>query len=277
MTWHARLSLHYALSDAGQTVARHRHEGPLRVLKSLYPEGPRVCHNVLVHPPGGIAGGDRLQVDVQVQAGAHALLSTPGATRFYRCEQGQGEQDVRLHLAEGARLEWLPLETLVYPGAQARNTLRFSLAPGAALMGWDVLALGLPHAGQPFDHGQLWQHTEWPGVWLERGRIDGADVRLLDSPVGLAGQRCLATLYYASGTALPRAQREAALDLTRELLHTHPLAAQAGVTMPDERLLLLRVLAPVAEPASELLRQVWALWRGHFWQAGHAPPRIWAV
>ena len=56
MTWRAELSLDYALST-GRTVARHRHQGPLRVLQSLYPEGDAVCHNVLVHPPGGSGGG----------------------------------------------------------------------------------------------------------------------------------------------------------------------------------------------------------------------------
>ena len=276
MTWNATLDLHYAPAD-GRTVARHRHEGPLRVLKSLYPESPQVCHNVLVHPPGGIAGGDRLDVTVHVDGGAHGLVSTPGATRFYRSDDAPAVQDVRLHLAEGARLEWLPLETLVYPGARAENRLTMALAPGAALMGWDVVGLGLPHAGQPFDRGYLMQRIEWPGVWLEQARIDAADSRLLDSPLGLAGQRCVATLFYASGSPLARAEREQALELTREVLHAHPLAGQCGATVLDDRVLVVRALAPVTESAVALLRQVWAVWRGHFWGLPAVPPRIWSV
>ncbi|MFT3777981.1 MAG: urease accessory protein UreD [Ottowia sp.] len=276
MTWNATLDIRYAPAE-GRTVARHRHEGPLRVLKSLYPESPRVCHNVLVHPPGGIAGGDRLDVTVHVDGGAHGLISTPGATRFYRSDGLPAVQDVRLHLAEGARLEWLPLETLVYPGARAENRLALALAPGAALMGWDVVGLGLPHAGQPFERGWLAQRIEWPGVWLEQARIDAADARLLGSPLGLAGQRCVATLFYASGSPLARAGREQALELTREVLDAHPLAAQCGATVLDDRLLVVRALAPVTEPAVGLLRQVWAVWRGHFWSMPAVPPRIWAM
>jgi urease accessory protein len=277
MAWNATLDIDYACAD-GRTLARHRHEGPLRVLKSLYPESPRICHNVLVHPPGGIAGGDRLEVNVRVGGGAHGLVSTPGATRFYRSDGAPAVQQVRLQLDEGARLEWLPLETLVYPGALAQNHLTMALASGAALMAWDVVGLGLPHAGQAFaQSGRLLQRIEWPQVWLEHAVIDAADQRLLDSPLGLDGQRCMATMLYASGDPLARAAREQALELTREVIGADALAARCGVTMPDDRLLVLRALAPVTEPASALLRRVWGAWRRHFWAAPDKPPRIWSV
>lgn len=276
MPWHARLSLDYQ-RQGERTVLQHSHDGPLRIFKSLYPEGDAVCHNVIVHPPGGLVGGDVLDIGVQVGAGAHALVSTPGATRFYASDEAFATQQVRLQLDAGARLEWLPLETLVYPGARAENRLTMALAPGAALMGWDVVGLGLPHAGQPFDRGYLMQRIEWPGVWLEQARIDAADSRLLDSPLGLAGQRCVATLFYASGSPLARAEREQALELTREVLHAHPLAGQCGATVLDDRVLVVRALAPVTESAVALLRQVWAVWRGHFWGLPAVPPRIWSV
>src|SRR5215208_7145874 len=85
MAWHARLALDYRL-EAGRCVARFEHEGPLRILQSLYPEGDGVCHNVIVHPPGGLVGGDTLEIAVRVREGAHGLITTPGATRFYRSD-----------------------------------------------------------------------------------------------------------------------------------------------------------------------------------------------
>ena len=277
MAWNATLDLHYTRA-AERTLARHRHAGPLRVLKSLYPESPAVCHNVLVHPPGGIAGGDRLDITVRVDGGAHALVSTPGATRFYRSDDAQAVQDVRLQLADGARLEWLPLETLVYPGARAQNRLTMALAPGASLIAWDVVGLGLPHAGRAFADGCLLQRVEWPGMWLEQARIDAADTRLLDGPLGLAGHRCLASLFILSGTPLARARRERLVELARELL---PEAAggtdapPSGVTSPQAQVIVLRVLAPVVEPAFGLLRRVWSAWRQELWQMGADSPRIW--
>lgn len=183
MPWHARLQLDYTVEN-DRSVARFLHHGPLRILQSLYPEGDAVCHNVLVHPPGGLVGGDRLDVNVTVGPGAHGLVTTPGATRFYRSEGGLAEQRVKVRLESGARLEWLPMEAIAHSGCDALNHAVFDLAPGAEIIGWDVTALGLPSANAPFDTGRFAQHLELQGAWLERGRMDASDRRLLDSPWG---------------------------------------------------------------------------------------------
>ncbi len=276
MPWHARLALDYS-TERERTVARFRHDGPLRILQSLYPEGDAVCHNVLVHPPGGLVGGDTLDIDITAAAGSHGLVTTPGATRFYRSDGDLAVQRTSLRLDTGARLEWLPLEALCYSGCRAENRLRIEAAPGAELLGWDVTALGLPNAGKPFEHGSLLQHIEVPGVWLERGRIDADDRRLLDSPLGLAGQRCLASLFFVSGTPIARARCEEMLDMARALADAHPLAASAGITSPHAEIVVLRVLAPVVEPAMHLLRQVWQAWRTALWQRPEGAPRIWSM
>lgn len=171
MPWHARLHLSYR-QEASRTVTRFRHDGPLRILQSLYPEGDAVCHNVLVHPPGGLVGGDTLDIDIEAADGSHGLITTPGASRFYRSEGELALQRTRIRLAAGARLEWLPLEAICYSGCRAENRLSIEVEPGAELIGWDVTALGLPNANQPFERGTFLQHIEVPGTWLERGRID---------------------------------------------------------------------------------------------------------
>lgn len=276
MTWHAQLKLDYSL-EAGRTVARHHHTGPLRILQSLYPEGDTICHNVLVHPPGGLVGGDTLELNVSVGPGAHGLVTTPGATRFYRSDGPVATQTTRLHLQENARLEWLPLEAICYDACNAINKLQLNLAPGAQCIGWDITALGLPHAKLPFVNGWLDQHLEIPGVWLERGRLRADDQRLMDGPTGLAGHRCLATLFFASDTPWKRSDKEALIDLARDTLREHPLAPTGGVTSPNTRTLVLRVLAPTVEPAMQLLRTVRQQWRAQAWQMAEQDPRIWAM
>lgn len=276
MTWHASLALDYQL-ESERSVLRYRHEGPLRVLKSLYPEGAATCHNVLVHPPGGLVGGDTLDIRVTVGAGAHGLITTPGATRFYRSTGARALQRTRLRLAPGARLEWLPLEAILYNGCQAENHLSFELAPGAELIAWDVTALGLPHADQAFARGRFCQHIEMPGVWLERGVIDGSDTRLLSSPLGLAGQHCMASLFFATGIAMERPRRELALESARQVLHPHALQPSAGATSPNPQVLVLRVLALEVELAMDLLKKVWAAWRQTLWASAAVKPRIWAM
>lgn len=285
MGWHGHLSLHYRRADeagVARTVAHDRHHGPLRVLKPLFPEGPAVCHHVLVHPPGGLVGGDRLDVEVEVGEGAHALVTTPGATRLYRSEGAPAAQQVRLRLAAGARLEWLPLEAIAYPGCDAANGVELALAPGAECIGWDLLALGLPASGQPFTCGRVRQHLGWPGVWLERGVIDAADAALLHGPAGLAGRGVVGVLWFAAGTPIEPARRELLLAAARGDGAADPTAAAVsdapcveGATSPDARLLVLRVLASRVEPAWQRLRAVRAAWRALAWELSPSLPRIW--
>jgi urease accessory protein len=274
MSWHGKLALKYR-RDGERTVAHDAHEGPLRVLKALYPEGNGICHHVLVHPPGGIAGGDELRINAEVGSGAHALITSSGAARFYRSEGAASVQDARLHAGPGARLEWLPLEAIAFPGCRAANRVVFDLDPGAQCLGWDLLALGLPAADAAFDRGSFDQRLEWPGVWLERGCIAAGDTCLLDSPLGLAGRRAMATLWFASAAPWSTAERDALLEAAREQAAAHGLAPWAGATAVESRVVLLRALAPRIEPLFGLASAVRAAWRRAAWQMDAPPPRVW--
>lgn len=276
MAWHARLALDYRL-EHGRCVARAEHQGPLRVLQTLYPEGDAIAHNVLVHPPGGLVGGDTLEIAVHAGPGSHALVTTPGAARFYRSLGEPAVQASRVVLDESARCEWLPLEAICYSGCRAENRLLLDLAPESELIGWDVTAFGLPASELPFEQGSLLQHLELQGTWLERGRIDALDRRLMDGPLGLAGHRCLATLFLATGSALTRARREQALELANSAIATAGLQGLAGATAPGQRVVVVRVLAPLVEPALELLKSIRAAWRPALWGLPPTVPRSWAL
>lgn len=275
MGWHGRLDLHYR-REGERTRLHDRHRGPLRVLQSLYPESPAVCHNVLVHPPGGIVGGDVLELVAEVEAGAHALLTTPGAARFYRSAGDEAQQSTLARVGAGGRLEWLPLETICHRGARGSNRLRFELAPGAEMIGWDLLALGLPASGEAFDRGRFVQQIELPGAWLERGILDGADTQLLRSPLGLAGRSVTGTMWLAAGEALAPARRDALIEAAREVVAVDGLASTAGVTAPNERVVVLRALAPRVEPMMKLMVAVWKRWREAAWRLAPCAPRIWS-
>ena len=276
MAWRADLKLDYTL-ESQRTVARYLHQGPLRILQSLYPEGDQICHNVLVHPPGGLVGGDTLDIQVNVAEGAHALVSTPSATRFYKSGGQAALQQVTATLAPGARLEWLPLEAIAYNDCEATNRAIFNLAPSSELMAWDVTALGLPSSDMAFTKGHFQQHLEIPGVWLERGNLRGDDTRWLNSPLGLAGQKCLASLVFASGNNIEPQRAAQALEAAREVLEAHPLRLQAGITCAHPQVIVLRVMSPLVEPSMDLLKQVWAVWRHTLWALPSTPPRIWSV
>ncbi|MDD4888242.1 MAG: urease accessory protein UreD [Thiomonas sp.] len=277
MSWHSRLHLQFSL-EAGRTVLRHQHDGGLRALASHYPEQGAVCHQVLVHPPGGLVGGDTLAIDTVLEAGAHALVTTPGAGRFYRSTGAAAQQTLDARLEPGARLEWLPLETLAYNDCLGENRGRFHLAQGAELIAWDLLALGLPAAGAAFEAGRFTQHIELPGLWLERGLIAGDDLVLRHGPGGLRGHTALATLFFAAGSPIAPPRRDALLDAARQLAAQTPHAALlAGASAPHPQVIVLRVLGQRIEPIAALLRAVWADWRQEAWGLSACLPRVWAT
>jgi len=290
MAWHGTLDIDYRLAAAARdepakTLGHARHSGPLRILRSLYPEGPRVCHQVLVHPPGGVAGGDRLAIGLQLGEGSHALLTTPGATRFYRSAGEEAVQTLEAHLAADARLEWLPLETLLHDGVRARNRLRFWLAPGAEMIGWDAHALGLPASKQALEHGRFEQRIELAGRegapwWIERGLIDfdpaqaAGTRRRLASPLGWAGCGVLATLWFASGAPMADERRERLVDAARAALAAQD-ASHWGCSAPNPHTLVARGLGLRVEPLMRGALAVWAAWRQAAWQLEACAPRVW--
>lgn len=268
--WHAHLRLAFQRrGDA--TVGLHAHEGPLRVLKSMYPEGVAVCHQVIVHPPGGIVGGDVLRIDVDAGEGAHAALTTPGAARFYRSAGREATQAMHATLHAGSRLEWLPLETIVHSGARAANKAVFRLGEGASMIGWDITCLGLPAAGERFGAGCLLQHLELHGRWLERGLIDAADERLLESPLGLDGHPVIGTAWVAWDGRAPEAQL---LEEARAVLQP-PMPAAASQVQPG--LIVVRALAQRVEPIGAAFRALRKAWRRALWGLDGCEPRVWSV
>jgi urease accessory protein len=285
MSWLGHLQLNYRLDEhrpAGspRTIAHDRHSGPLRVLQRLYPEGDAICHHVLVHPPGGIVGGDVLKLSGELGPGSHALITTPGATRFYRSAGEEAMQDVDLCVLPGARLEWLPLETIAYDGCLARNHLRFDLQGSAEMMGWDILALGLPAAAAPWSSGRYRQQVDIAGIWLDQALIRADDALLRSGGPGWAGRGVLASLWFARGQALDEDLTGRLLDAARSLIDQHaqtPHVIQAGVSATHKELVVLRVLADRVEPLQTLLRAIRLAWRQLAWSLVDHSPRIWGT
>ena len=268
-SWHAELELGYARDGATTRPVLRRHKGPLRVQKHLYGEGPEVCQHIIVHPPGGIAGGDRLDISASVGAGAWAQLTSPGAAKWYRAA-GPAYQRLKLRVAAGATLEWLPQESIVYAGAQAELQTDIELLGDARLLYWDIVALGRPASGERFSSGhfqaQLNIRRDGQLLWHERQRVAGND-GLLDSPIGLDGQPVLATLLISGevDSELLQRCRELKIDGVRGDLSQLP------------GLLVARCLAGEALHARAWLIGLWHLLRPALLGREAVPPRIWST
>ena len=198
--WEARLDLSFRRDATRSVLASRRHSGPLRVQKALHPEGPEVCQAIVVHPPGGIVGGDRLEIAVEVGPHAHAQLTTPGAAKWYRSGGADAVARTRLEVGEAGVLEWLPQESLLFDGARAAITLRIDLAAGARFVGWDIVGLGRTASGERFATGRLHQTIELRHdgelAWCERTVLDGGSPALQSGAI-LAGAPAFGTMIVA--------------------------------------------------------------------------------
>lgn len=268
-SWHAELHLGFARQGERTVLRENRHRGPLRVQKALYPEGDAVCQAILLHPPSGIAGGDQLQISITAAAQSHAQITTPGAGKWYRSGGQNAAQHVSLTVEEGATLEWLPQETIVFDGARARMETRVSLAADSRYIGWDILCLGRAASGERFEHGKfdLFYRVDRNNcpIWIERGGFVGNDA-MLNSPAGWAG----ATV---SGTLL------AAFPHTPELLAAcraiAPVDAASHALTALPGLLIARYLGDSSEAARLWFAALWAVIRPACCGRPAITPRIW--
>jgi urease accessory protein len=272
--WLANLDLRFARREGehgGTVLGQVRHRGPLRIQKALYPEGPDLCHAIVLHPPAGIAGGDRLQIDAEIGPDARALLTTPGAGKWYRSAGALAEQIVNLKVSRGGTLEWLPQESIVFAGAMAAMRTAVELEAGARYLGVETLCLGRRASGERFSRGQLQLATDirvdGQPLWHERGRIEGGS-KLLDSKIGLAGFSVCATVI-AAGTDIDAAT----LAACRQAAPVEA-GAQWGVTALPQ-LFVGRYLGHSAEAARAWFVELWRALRPAFIGRDMVVPRIW--
>jgi len=271
--WRGCLDLGY-VRGASRTELRQRgHRGPLCVQRPFYPEAGGVCHTYLLHPPGGLVGGDEIALSVNAGPGTQVLLTTPGATKGYRSSGARATVAQTLTVTAGATLEWLPQETLFFDGARVQVVTRVMLAGDAHFIGWEMACLGRPASGLPFRDGALDLRFELlregkPFV-LERLRVDPAVTRG-GAPASWRGHLASGTLY-AVGAAGSRAD-PAVLDSLREVTAAAP--HPAGVSVMSETI-VCRALAPDALDLRQLFVQLWAILRQGLCGRAACAPRIW--
>jgi urease accessory protein len=265
--WEAALELRFSAREGRTFLSRRWHRGPLQVQRAFYPEGADLCHVYVLHPPGGLVAGDQLSVSAHVDGGARALCTTPAAGKVYRAGEGRAPaaQRHRLTVEAGGSLEWLPQETILYDGARVALETRVDLEEGAAFLGWELLCLGRPAAGERFTRGSCRQRLE---LWrrgrplcLERSRLDGGSP-VLDAAWGLAGAAVTGTLL---ATPAPP------VELVRAALSGSDLTSASVVG----DVLVCRYLGPSAERARDHFIRLWALLRPTLLGRAATAPRIW--
>jgi urease accessory protein len=265
--WQARLALGFA-DDAGTTrLVENSHFGPLRVQKALYPEGGAVCHAIIVHPPGGVVGGDQLGIKASVGAGAHACLTTPGAAKWYKANGKLSRQDVVLDVGAGASLEWLPQESIFFDNAQVALRQDITLAADANYLGCEILCMGRRASGESFNGGRITQHSRIRRngklIWWEQGALVGGQFA---SPLILGGHTVCATLIAVG--------KPPAASLMADIRAEFDAGVSFGITH-TKGVLVARHLGDDSELARRIMLTVWRHLRPHLFGRAAVTPRIW--
>ena len=264
--WPATLELVFGRRRGATRIVDQRHRGPLRIQRPFHPEGPDVSHVYLLHPPAGIVGGDDLRIRAVVLEGAQALVTSPGATRFYLSHEASAQLQQVVRVGPGSSLEWLPQETIFMRGARARTASRIDLEGDAAFIGWEILGFGRPALDETFDEGELEMRFELyrdgHPVLLDCLRVD--DGRLM----GLAGSSAVSTLVAVG------ADEDALTRVRAELGSESSARSRMAATLIDD-LLVVRGVADRCEPLFERCVRVWQVLRPLLLERAALAPRIW--
>jgi len=266
--WHAHLQLELAPQAQRTIITRRHHHGPLVIQKPFYPEGG-TCHIYLLHPPGGLVGGDVLSLQVKLRENSHCLITTPGATKFYRSDGTLALQQQHFSIADQSLLEWLPQEAIAFNQTRAQMTTRIDMTDKAKFIGWEITCLGRRASQEAFSSGHFLQKLELyqatKPLLIERALFQG-DHNLLHANWGLANHATVGTMIIAPGS-------RDLLNKIRTQVKTDANELFSATLM--DNILVCRYLGPQAYTAKNLFTKVWQIARPAIQNVSACIPRIW--
>lgn len=272
--WVGRLRLGFSGLGGRTRAVERQHVGPLRIQRPFYPEEDGTCHVYLLHPPGGVVGGDELRLEVKAEHKAHTVITNPAATKLYRSGGEVAHIRQELSVAGESLLEWLPQETIAFQGAEAKVETIVELDDKSQFIGWEVLCLGRPAAREKFDRGNLSQRFEvWregSPVFLDRSEL-GERSPTQNAAWGLASAPVLGTMILAS-------DHSGILNLARQSIQASQSGKPEGQLAATclDRLTLVRYVGPSVPACWAAFVSIWRAVRPILSGTSASPPRIWS-
>ena len=268
--WKAKLHLKFVEENHKTVLKQHSHQGPLQVQKAFYPETNGGCHVYILHPPGGVVGGDSFDIKIEVDPNAKVLVTTPAAGKFYRSAGDEAYQQQTITVADNGVLEWFPSENIFFPGAKVKLETRVDLSRESHFIGWDVLCLGRPAIGETFSHGQLTQKFEifqnGRPIRLDRLLVREKDA-ILDAKWGLGGKPVVGTFFCLT-------PRKDLVDSLRQSIGLPENDDLFSVTFVDD-IILCRYLGNSVESVKRNFIKAWQILRVALRDHEAVIPRIW--
>ena len=268
--WVAKLNLNIQCVGGNSRLINPSHIGPLRVQKPFYPAGASLAHLYILHPPGGVVGGDELYIDMLVSKKAKGLMTTPGATKIYRSDSKTMILQQTFVVEEQATLEWLPQETIIFDGAFVDSTTKVNLVGNSKYIGWEIVCFGRPGADEVFEHGLVRMNLEiWRDdlpIWLDRTVFPGETETnsIFQAAWGLNSSPVMATLIASSCT-----------QQIHEALTEQHLEKGSYSTSLIEDVLVCRYIGACSQEAKTCFLEIWSQLRPRLLNRSPCPPRVW--
>ena len=272
-SWTGKLDLTYSHQDGTTKLSNALAQAPLKIQRAFYPEGPELCHSVILHTAGGIVGGDRLVQNIELEAHSQVLLTTAAASKVYRSEGERSQQIITLKLAENAYLEWFPQETVIFNEAIYQQDLRVELGSNAVFCGWEITRLGRTARGEQFLAGdwrsriEIWQ-ADRP-LWIDRQGLQGG-LEMINSPNGLNQKAIVATFIWLGQKVETEILTEA-----RELGKSWVKEGEIGLTQTQGDGLLCRYRGSSTTEVKQYFEAIWGLLRQTYRDRPVIRPRVW--
>jgi urease accessory protein len=271
--WTGKLDLNYSHQDGTTKLSQALAQAPLKIQRAFYPEGPELCHSVILHTAGGIVGGDRLVQNIELEAHSQVLLTTAAASKVYRSEGERSEQVITIKLGENAYLEWFPQETVIFNQAIYQQDLRVELAKNAVFCGWEITRLGRTARGEQFLTGdwrsriEIWQAGR--PLWIDRQGLQGS-LAMINSPNGLNQKAIVATFIWLGNQVETEILTEA-----RELAKSWVKEGEIGITQTQNDGLLCRYRGNSTIEVKQYFEAIWGLLRQFYRDRPAIRPRVW--
>jgi len=269
-SWPASLDIEFCVRSGKTVPSSVKHFGPLRVQRPFYPEKDKTCHLYLLHPPGGVVGGDVLNISVAANEKSKSLITTPGATKIYRSNVDSNIQQL-LSLEKEATVEWMPQETILFNNARTVINTDVHISAGSQLFFWDILCLGLPVNSEKFTSGccrqSLKVFRDKKPVLIENNHFEGSS-DLMSASWGMRGFYVNAVSVMTVGNSDIVEQIRSATNSQKECLFA--LTEKQG-------LVICRYMGDSVEEAKQLFQEAWRLWRNSECKKEVVAPRIWGT
>jgi urease accessory protein len=273
LTIHGSADIRFEHRDGATRLARLFHHDPLRVLFPN-PRAGDLALGTLVTTSGGLVGGDRRDIGLSVGPSAAAMVTTQAAEKVYRSAGPDVHVATSLKVEDGAWLEWLPQEAILFDGARLRRATSVDIAGSGRAMAGELLVFGRIAHGERFTHGlarDAWEvRRDGRLIWADALHLDGDIAEILDHPGCFGGATAYGTILYAA----PDADRY--LDAARTLIEHATPGVRAAATCFDG-LLVIRWIGAPAHHLRQAYARFWSAFRSHAAGLPARLPRLWDV